>query len=506
MNHAHKPIVLCILDGWGINTSTNQEYNALSLANTPTLDYLSANFPSTELSTSGMDVGLPTGQMGNSEVGHMTIGSGRIIFQDLVRINLAIENGDLEKDETILKLMEAHKNNKKSVHLLGLCSDGGVHSHIKHLIFIAELLGFNKISVKLHLFLDGRDVSPKSAEKYLNEIDILITKYPSIEIASIAGRFYAMDRDNRTKRTELSFESIAKAKGLEINNWQDFLDNQYNQNISDEFIIPAVMKNYSGINEGDSLLFTNFRSDRMRQLSQKLIDEAPKLSYKIGMTHYSSKLSKDLTCLFKERSIANGLGEIVSTNNKKQLRIAETEKYAHVTFFFNGGREEPYSGEDRILIESPKVNTYDLQPEMSAAKLTTKLIEAIESQKHDLIVVNYANCDMVGHSGIMSAAVKAVEALDSCIEQLYQAITQINGTLIITADHGNIECMFDEINHAPHTSHTLNPVPLLIIKNDLKNKPLKLEHGTLSDIAPTILKMMNIKQPQEMTGRSIDVN
>jgi 2,3-bisphosphoglycerate-independent phosphoglycerate mutase len=491
---SNLPILLCILDGFGIGDPKDLEHNAIQKADTPFWNYLLNNYPNTEIETSGEAVGLPEGQMGNSEVGHMAIGSGRIVFQDLIRINQAINSGALANNQELQALI----NHGGSVHLLGLASDGGVHSHIDHLIFLAKLLAQHNLEIKLHLFLDGRDVSPSSASAYLSQIDILTQEHKNIKIATISGRFYSMDRDQRLQRTELACDAILNAKGNKIDNWQDYLQKQYQQNIYDEFIVPASFIDYEGMKEDDSIIFTNFRSDRVRQLAQEILVKRPNLTYKIGMTHYSDKLSKQLFCLFPEQKIQNCLAEILSKHNMKQLHVAETEKYAHVTFFFNGGREEPYLGEDRILVPSPKVETYDLAPEMSAYQVTEEIVNSLD--KYDFIVVNYANGDMVGHTGKMDAAIKAIETLDKCLEKLYQAITKIGGVLIITADHGNAEHMFDEDNNLHHTSHTLNPVPFVLVS---KKFDLKQQSGNLSDVAPTILQIMGVKQPAEMTGKSL---
>lgn len=499
----NPPLLLCILDGFGIGKHEDKEYDSVKAANTPCLDYFLKNFPNTELQTSGKEVGLPEGQMGNSEVGHLTIGSGRIILQDLPRINKSISNGDLENHPLLKKIVEFHLLKGKTVHLLGLCSDGGVHSHIEHLIFLAKLLAQEKLDIKLHLFLDGRDTAPTSASIYLDKIEKLCEEYYNIKIATIAGRFYAMDRDNRWERTELAYQAIAKGLGNKFNNSQNYLNQQYQENILDEFIIPAVAENYQGIEEGDSIIFTNFRSDRIRQIAEILVKEIKNLSYKIGMTSYSKALDIHLECLFPELPISNILGEIISLEGKNQLRIAETEKYAHITFFLNGGKEEAYPNEDRILVQSPNVSTYDLKPEMSAYELTEELIEAMNNKSYDLIVINYANGDMVGHSGKMDATVKAIETLDECLNKIYLEIQKNNGILIITADHGNAEYMFNAKTNSPHTSHTLNPVPFILVGNKFFQSKIKLDKGNLSDIAPTILKIMHINQPVEMTGKSL---
>ena len=499
----NRPILLCILDGFGIGNNEDSDHDAVKIAQTPCIDQLLKNFPHTELQTSGKAVGLPEGQMGNSEVGHITIGSGRIILQDLPRINQAISNGELGKNRLLKKLVEFHNNNGKNIHLLGLCSDGGVHSHIEHFLFLAKLLAEKQLNIKLHLFLDGRDTAPNSASIYLDKIDKLCKKHSNIKVATVSGRFYAMDRDKRWERTELAYNAIENGLGNKFINPQNYLNKQYQENILDEFIIPAVSENYKGIEEGDSLIFTNFRSDRIRQIAEILVKKPKNLSYKIGMTPYSKTLDMSLEYLFPELPISNTLGEIISSEGKKQLRIAETEKYAHITFFFNGGREEAYRNEDRILIQSPNVSTYDLKPEMSAYELTEELINAMNNKSYDLIVINYANGDMVGHSGKMDATIKAIETLDKCLEQIYSEIQKNNGILIITADHGNAEYMFNTKINSPHTSHTLNPVPFILVGNEFLQSNVKLEKGNLSDIAPTILKIMNINQPVEMTGKSL---
>jgi 2,3-bisphosphoglycerate-independent phosphoglycerate mutase len=503
LSNSDRTVLLCILDGWGIGDPEDREHNAISQANTPFWDYLLQNFPHTELKTSGEEVGLPYGQMGNSEVGHMTIGAGRIILQDLLRINQAISNNKLADHDILNNLKKHHTNQAKAVHLFGLCSDGGVHSHIEHLIYIAKILAQDNIKVWLHLFLDGRDVSPTSAAIYLKQIDKLLLEFKNIHIATIMGRFYAMDRDNRWSRTELACQAIIGAKANIIDNWEHYISTQYIQGIFDEFITPVIFSSYQGIKAGDSVLFANFRSDRIRQLAEFILKAVPDLAYKIGMTHYSKQLNLELNCLFPEQLINNGLGEVITKQNKKQLRIAETEKYAHVTFFFNGGREESYLGEDRILVPSLPVQTYDMQPEMSAFEVTEKLVAAIASNKYDLIVVNYANGDMVGHSGKMKASIEAVEALDACLKKVYHAIEKINGIMLITSDHGNVECVFDKKNNEPYTSHTTNPVPLVLAAKDLFQKNLILKKGNLSNIAPTILQIMKIKQPLEMTAKSL---
>ncbi len=490
-NKTRKPILLCILDGFGIGDESDKN-NAISQAKMPNYQRILSSYPHSNLITSGLDVGLPEGQMGNSEVGHMTIGAGRIIFQDLPRINNAIRDGELEKNPKLLKLISDLKASKKACHLMGLLSDGGVHSHINHIIFLADLLNKNGVKVFIHAFLDGRDVAQKSAEKYLEEIK-------NFKVATISGRYYAMDRDQKFDRIELATNALISAEGEKFSDTLSALKNSYEKNITDEFVKPCVIGDYSGIAEGDALIFCNFRADRARQISEKLFENR-KFSTALALTKYSEKLSEFYQILFSETEVKNSLPEILSARGLTQLRIAETEKYAHITFFFSCGREKEFSGESRILVKSPPVATYDLKPEMSAKEVGEKLYEAIKSEKFDFIIVNYANCDMVGHSGNLGPSIAACEAIDAQLGMLEKIILEKNGALLISADHGNIECMLDA-NHLPHTSHTTNPVPLILIGNDVGG--LKLANGRLSDIAPTILHLMNIPQPSEMDGKNL---
>jgi 2,3-bisphosphoglycerate-independent phosphoglycerate mutase len=495
-----KPILLCILDGWGIGNKNSSD-NAIALAKTLNYNQILKDFPNSQLGTSGLDVGLPEGQMGNSEVGHTCIGSGRIIFQDLPRINQAINNHQLEENEYLQNLVDSCKNNNNICHLLGLLSDGGVHSHQAHIIALAKILAKNKINVKLHCFLDGRDVAQKSAKIYLQNLLDQTKSFPQIEIATISGRYYAMDRDKNWNRIELAHKAIAKGDAPKFSDPILAIENSYQNNINDEFVLPISALNYQGIKDGDALLVANFRADRIREISEALLcDGKIKFCAQVSMTGYSDKLNKYFSVLFPTIEIKNSLGEIFSNQGLKQLRIAETEKYAHVTFFFSGGREEKYSGEDRILVQSPAVATYDLLPEMSAQEIGKNLSEAIKNNKYDFIVVNYANPDMVGHSGIIDASIKACEAIDLQLGILRDAILQQDGIMIISADHGNIEDMVDEFGN-PHTAHTTNPVPFILIGNDVGN--ISLKNGRLCDIAPTILSLMNIKKPTEMTGNNL---
>jgi 2,3-bisphosphoglycerate-independent phosphoglycerate mutase len=487
----NKPALLCILDGWGIGDKTDPN-NAIARANLPNYNRFFATYPNSQLITSGLDVGLPEGQMGNSEVGHMTIGAGRIIFQDLPRINKAIAEGVLENNLQLQKLITELKKSQKTCHLLGLLSDGGVHSHIDHIIFLAEFLAKNDVKVLLHAFLDGRDVAQKSALTYLEKIK-------NIEVATISGRYYAMDRDHNWDRVKLATDAIIFAKAEKFSDAISAVKNSYRNNVTDEFILPSVITDYSGIVQGDALIFCNFRADRARQISEKLFENC-QFSQALALTEYSEKLNQFYQVLFPPIIVKNSLPEILAKRQLKQLRIAETEKYAHVTFFFSCGVEKELAGESRILVKSPNVATYDLKPEMSALEVGEKLRAAINSRQFDFIVVNYANPDMVGHSGLLEASIKACEAIDSQLGILEEAILSQDGLMLISADHGNIECMSDK-NNLPHTSHTTNPVPLILVGKDLGN--LKLKNGRLSDIAPTILHLMNIEKPSEMDGENL---
>ncbi len=501
VSNPKKPILLCILDGWGIGNKDSQ-HNAIALAKTPNYTQILTDFPNSQLGTSGLDVGLPEGQMGNSEVGHSCIGSGRIIFQDLPRINNAIRDGSLEQNENLQKLILACQKSNNVCHLMGLLSDGGVHSHQDHIIALAKILAKNKINVKLHCFLDGRDVAQKSAKIYLQNLLVKTKNYPQIEIAAISGRYYAMDRDKNWDRIELAYKAIANGDATKFSDPILAIENSYQNNVNDEFVLPTIAQNYQGMKDGDALLVANFRADRIRQISDALLcgDKQINFSAQVSMTSYSDKLNEYFAVLFPAIEIKNSLGEIFSNSGLKQLRIAETEKYAHVTFFFSGGQEAEFKGEDRILVQSPPVATYDLLPEMSCVKIGEKLLAAIKSNQYDFIVVNYANPDMVGHSGVIAASIKACETIDEQLGMLRDIILQQDGIMIISADHGNIEDMVDESGN-PHTSHTTNPVPFILIGNDVKNTHLK--KGRLCDIAPTILSLMNIRQPVEMTGNSL---
>ena len=505
-NTKKKPIVLCIMDGWGINENT--ENNAVALAKTPNVDFLTKTFPYSTLDASGADVGLPIGQVGNSEVGHMNLGSGRVVLQTLPKINKAFENNEIEKNNNFQNFLLNHNKNK-TVHLLGLCSDGGVHSHSRHMIEMSKLLEKNKCKTWLHIFSDGRDCSPKQLGQHIKKFEMSLPK--NIKIASLVGRYYSMDRDNRWERIKKAFDLIVYGKhDRKFPNISEGLEEAYKNNETDEFISPTLIGNYKGFEDGDSLIMVNFRADRVRELLTALLDptfrefekgtNTPILSNNLGMTEYSTELSKFINSIFVKENIKNTLGEVISKANLKQLRLAETEKYPHVTFFFNGGEETVYPGETRVMIPSPKISTYDLQPEMSAKKVEIKLISSIKNKTYDLIVINFANPDMVGHTGDLKAAIKAVETVDSAIGNIKDTIIKYDGLMLLTADHGNCEIMFDETMNLPHTSHTCNKVPLILIS---KNKNYKLRDGRLADIAPTILELISIKKPENMSGESL---
>ncbi|MDR2526429.1 MAG: 2,3-bisphosphoglycerate-independent phosphoglycerate mutase [Rickettsiales bacterium] len=489
-----KPVVLCILDGWGI--PEDGKYSAIAKANTPNYDAYLKNYPNSQLQASGEFVGLPDGQMGNSEVGHMNIGAGRVVFQSLPMIDRDVKNNTL-KDRPVIK--ETIKNLKGVLHLIGLLSDGGVHSHISHIINIANVFKQLGIVVRLHVILDGRDVSQKSALDFISQVE-------GIEIATVGGRYYGMDRDKNWDRIQKHYEAIVNGDGVVFKSAVDVVNNGYENNITDEFIVPAVIEGYKGAVDGDGFIFCNFRADRARQITEALASsdfdgfkrELVKWSAKCQMTEYSLEHNRYLSTIYTPDNITNSLGEVISNKGLKQYRTAETEKYPHVTFFFNGGVEKQFEGEDRKIIPSPKVATYDLQPEMSANGVCDSVLDALDSEDYDLIVVNFANPDMVGHTGIMEAAVKAIEEVDKDIGKIVKKIQDKNGVILITADHGNAEKMFDDATGQPFTAHTTNPVPLIVI-----GESGNLNDGSLCDIAPTILKIMGIEQPKEMTGKNL---
>lgn len=502
-----KPVLLCILDGWGIGNDSDLS-NAIARASTPNYDRFLKKYPNSKIETSGPHVGLPAGQIGNSEVGHMTIGAGRVIFQDLPRINNAINEDRIDQKIQITNLIKKLKESGKDCHLVGLLSDGGVHCHIDHIIAIARILLKNHIKVILHIFLDGRDVEQRSALKYIERIDGLRKEYDSfqvfdkakerIKVATISGRYYAMDRDNNWDRIKLATDAIISAKANKFDNGVTLIQKAYDSGITDEFIKPAVIDDYTGVKDGDGLVICNFRADRIRQIAKAFLDSG-KFDQRLSMVEYSKDLNDHYQAIFPPIEVNNSLGEVLSKQKLSQLRIAETEKYAHVTFFFSCGLEQEFEGESRILIKSPQVATYDLKPEMSAVEVGEELVKAINSDQFDFIVVNYANADMVGHSGNIIPAIKACEVIDKQLGNLEEAILKQGGVMLITADHGNIEMMIDNKDN-PHTSHTLNPVPLIIIGD---NKISKLSSGCLSDVAPTILGILGIDIPEEMTGKNL---
>lgn len=503
-----KPVLLCILDGWG--ERNDGKSNAIAAANTPNWDSIAKNYPYSHLSTSGLAVGLPEGQMGNSEVGHMNIGSGRVVMQNLPRIDTAIADGSLAAHPHLNTMIETLKASGQVCHIMGLLSPGGVHSHQRHIAELAKIVAKHGVRVEIHAFLDGRDTPPSSALRYLEEFQTAINGVDGVKIATLSGRYFAMDRDKRWERVELSYDTLVLGEGLRVPNAKQAIEDSYTAQKTDEFVMPTVIGDYHGMSDGDGIIMANFRSDRVRQTLQALLDPDFKgfprkrrinFCQAIGMVEYADTLDPFLDTLFEAQMLTGILGEVVANAGLKQLRIAETEKYAHVTFFFNGGVEKEFAGEDRILVPSPKVATYDLKPEMSAYEVTDALEEAIRSQKYDVIMANYANTDMVGHTGNIDAAMKAVEAVDNCIGTLKKAIDDVGGVMLITADHGNAEQMHDEETGQAHTAHTMNPVPFVMVAKETDS--LKLEDGRLCDIAPTILELLSINQPADMSGVSL---
>ncbi len=492
------------MDGFGKNESTYG--NAIAAARKPNLDKIVSENPMTFIGASGLDVGLPDGQMGNSEVGHTNIGAGRVVYQELTRITKSIQDGDFFTNEALVGAMENCKKNSSALHLMGLMSDGGVHSHNTHLYGIMELAKRSGVDkVYIHCFMDGRDVPPTSGKDYLAELYEKCDEIGVGEIATVMGRYYAMDRDNRWERVVKAYKAMTEGEGVKFDCACKMMEESYANDVTDEFIVPAVSEKAVPVKDNDSIVFFNFRPDRAREITRAFVDpafsgferEQLKGLYYVCMTQYDATMP-NVHVAFKPESLENTFGEYISDKGLKQLRIAETEKYAHVTFFFNGGVEKQYPGEDRILVKSPAVATYDLQPEMSAYEVTDKLLAAIDSDKYDAIILNYANCDMVGHTGVFDAAVKAVEAVDTCVGKIVDAVAAKGGVTLITADHGNADKMY-EADGSPFTAHTTNPVPFIVV-----GYPCELrEGGRLCDIAPTMLKIMGLEQPKEMTGVSI---
>lgn len=509
---AKKPVVLMVLDGYGLNEKT--EGNAIAMANTPVMDKLMAEYPFVKGNASGLAVGLPDGQMGNSEVGHMNIGAGRIIYQDLTRITKDIEDGTFFENKVLLQAIENCKKNNSDLHLWGLLSDGGVHSHNSHLYGLLEMAKKNGLeNVYVHAFLDGRDTPPASGKDYVQQLEDKMKEIGVGKIASLSGRYYAMDRDNNWDRVKLAYDSLVTGEGVKATDAVKAVEDSYANDKTDEFVLPTVITDENGqplslVKDGDSVIFFNFRPDRAREITRAFCDDKftgfdrdfLKLTY-VCFKDYDETIPNKLIA-FEKEEIKNTFGEFLAAHGKKQLRLAETEKYAHVTFFFNGGVEDPNVDEFRLLVNSPKdVATYDLKPEMSAPEVGMDLVEAIKSDKYDVIVINFANPDMVGHTGVIPAAVKAVERVDSLVGDAVQAVKDVDGVLFICADHGNAEKMIDYETGAPHTAHTTNPVPFILVNADPSWK--LREGGCLADIAPTLIEVMGMEQPKEMTGKSL---
>ena len=510
-----KPITaLLILDGFGYRKE--KEGNAIKTDGVANIKALWDSYPHTLLQASGMDVGLPAGQMGNSEVGHLNIGAGRIVYQEFTRISKSIDDGEFFQNPAFLGAVENCKKHDSALHLMGLCSDGGVHSHLTHLYALVKLAkdhGLTKVFV--HCFMDGRDVPPTSGKGYVEQVDAKLKELGVGRIATVMGRYYAMDRDNRFERVEKAYAALTYGEGLTASSAEEAMQQSYDAGVTDEFVVPTVVltdgKPTATIQAQDSVIFYNFRPDRVREISRAYIfedfDGFERKNgffplYYVSMTQYDKTFEGHLQIAFKPQSMHNTLGEYLAKMGKTQLRIAETEKYAHVTFFFNGGVEAPNEGEDRALIASPKVATYDLKPEMSAYEVTDEAVRRIESGKYDVMILNFANCDMVGHTGVMDAAVAAVHAVDSCVRMVVEAIQKTGGRCIITADHGNAEYMWDEKAQVPFTAHTTNPVPCILVDDSRKSVELR-EGGRLCDLAPTLLDLMELPVPQEMTGKTL---
>lgn len=509
-----KPVVLCILDGWGSRTAA--EDNAIALGHTPNYDRMTASYPMAFLETSGLKVGLPEGQMGNSEVGHTNLGGGRVVLQDLPRIDKSIADGDFPEIPALKAIIAKLKATGGTCHMMGLLSPGGVHSHQDHMVALAKVLSAAGISVAIHAFLDGRDVPPSSAKGFVEKFEQDIAPLGRVSIATVSGRYYAMDRDTRWDRVSKAYTAMVDGSGPRGATALEAITASYAENITDEFVLPTIIDGFEGMKDGDGLLMANFRADRAREILTALVDPAfdgfvrdRKVDFccRLGMSEYSAALSGFMDVMFPSDELEDTLGEVVSRNGLRQLRIAETEKYAHVTFFFNGGSESIYDGESRILVPSPDVATYDLKPEMSAPEVTDKLVAAIGSREYDLIVVNFANPDMVGHTGVLSAAKIAVETVDNSLGRLEAALKKVGGVMLVTADHGNIEVMKDPKSGQPHTAHTTNLVPFILVNGEVASlevgQKFALSNGCLADVAPTILTLMGLEQPPAMTGHSL---
>ncbi len=498
-----KPLVLTILDGYGLNTP--DKFNAIAMARTPNMDRIWDENPHTSLQASGLSVGLPDGQMGNSEVGHTNIGAGRVVYQELTRITKDIAEGTFYKVPEFTRAFESANANGGAVHFIGLLSSGGVHSHNTHLYALIEMAKRMGSTAYVHGILDGRDVPPSSAADFIAELEGKMKEIGAGKVATVMGRFYAMDRDKRWDRVERAYRAMTLGQGIQAESAEAAVRESYANGVTDEFVEPVVACKDGMIKDGDSVIFFNFRPDRAREITRAFVDsefdgfareQIKNLCY-VCFTQYDATMP-NVEVAFKPQSLTNTFGEYLSKCGKSQLRIAETEKYAHVTFFFNGGIEAEYEGEDRVLVASPKVATYDLQPEMSAVEVCDRVVERIESGKYDAIILNFANCDMVGHTGVFGAAVKAVEAVDACVGRVEKAVEKMGGVMLITADHGNADYMFEESGE-PFTAHTTNPVPFIVVGMDCALR----EGGVLADIAPTMLKIMELEKPCEMTGESI---
>jgi 2,3-bisphosphoglycerate-independent phosphoglycerate mutase len=499
-----RPVMLVVMDGWGWREDPAD--NAVLQARTPAFDRLWSTCPHAFLHTSGRDVGLPDGQMGNSEVGHLNIGAGRVVMQDLPRITDAVATGAVARAPALTDLVGKLRQSGGTCHLMGLVSPGGVHSHQDHLVALARILADASVPAVIHAFTDGRDTPPRLAEKYLKDLTGALPA--SVPIATVCGRYYAMDRDKRWDRVTRAYNALVDAEGAHFPDAHAAIADAYVHDTGDEFVLPAIIGGYAGMKDGDGVLCFNFRADRVREILGALLDpqfsgfprrRTVRFAVAVGMTPYSKDLDAFMQPVFPPQDLSNVIGEVVAAAGLTQLRMAETEKYPHVTYFLNGGREDPYRGEDRIMVPSPKVATYDLQPEMSAPELTRKAVGAIRSGKYDLIVLNYANPDMVGHTGSLPAAIKAVETVDAGVGELTRAIEDVGGALLITADHGNCELMRDPATGGPHTAHTTNPVPLLLAGAG----GVALSEGRLADLAPTLLELMNLPKPADMTGTSL---
>jgi 2,3-bisphosphoglycerate-independent phosphoglycerate mutase len=504
---AKRPVMLCILDGFGWREDSSD--NAVRLARTPTFDRIWGSCPTAFLQASGLDVGLPEGQMGNSEVGHLNIGAGRVVNQELPRIDRAVADGSLASNEGLQSIIKTLKQSGGSLHLMGLVSGGGVHSHQRHLAALARIVDEAGVPVRIHAFLDGRDVAPQSAKDCVAAFLADLGGLKNTKLVSLCGRYFAMDRDKRWERVEKAYKLLTAGTGTAADDAAAAIQASYDAGVTDEFVEPVALNGYKGMKDGDGILMANFRSDRAREILTALLDDGfdgfkrdqrPSLAAAGGMVEYSDDLTPLLTTLFGPQKLVNVLGETVSKAGKTQLRAAETEKYPHVTFFLNGGREVAYEGEERILVPSPKVATYDLQPEMSAPELTEKVAAAIDSGKFDLIVINFANPDMVGHTGSLEAAIKACETVDTGLGKLLEAIERQGGAALVTADHGNCELMRDPETGGPHTAHTTNLVPLVLVGGPAE---ASLHNGRLGDLAPTLLQLMGVEQPAEMTGEAL---